>query len=115
MNLLSTMRTIWLPLLLLPAAGLLPVPARAQQAATPPPEMAEMARAFYQRTRELSAQYEESIKTLPQQYQRDIQVLHDHFRKQGNLDGVLATDKEMKRFAAALTAEHDPFELTPKS
>lgn len=114
MNLLSTMRTIWLPLLLLLAAGLLPVPARAQQAATPPPEMAEMARAFYQRTRELSAQYEESIKTLPQQYQRDIQVLHDHFRKQGNLDGVLATDKEMKRFAAALTAEHDPFDLTPE-
>ncbi len=97
------------------AAALPLVPLYAQaQTARHPPEMAEMARVFRMRTRELSAQYESAIKALPPQYQRDIQALHDLFRNKGDLDGVLATDREMKRFAAAFEGERDPFELTPE-
>ena len=95
------------------ALPLVPLYAQAQTARHPP-EMAEMARVFRMRTRELSAQYESAIKALPPQYQRDIQALHDLFRNKGDLDGVLATDREMKRFAAAFEGERDPFELTPE-
>ncbi len=97
------------------AVALSQVPLYAQaQTARHPPEMAEMARVFRMRTRELSAQYETAIKALPPQYQRDIQALHDLFRNKGDLDGVLATDRETKRFAAAFEGERDPFELTPE-
>lgn len=107
-------RAIRVPLLMLAAAlPLVPLYAQAQTARHPP-EMAEMARVFRMRTRELSAQYESAIKALPPQYQRDIQALHDLFRNKGDLDGVLATDREMKRFAAAFEGERDPFELTPE-
>ena len=111
-NLHPVLHTIRLSLLML-AVGLPLVPVRAEPVRHPP-EMDEMARVFRRRVRELSAQYEASIKTLPQQYQRDIRVLHDHFRNKGDLDGVLATDREIKRFAAAATEERDPFELTPE-
>ncbi len=79
-----------------------------------PPEMVEMARVFRVHARDLSSRYNETIKALPAQYANDIKTLHDRYQQNGDLDGVLATAREQKRYQEAMAAERDPFELTPE-
>ena len=79
-----------------------------------PPKMVELTQIFRDSARELSLRYRETIAALPRQYEQDIATLRDRSQANGDLDGVLAASKELKRYQAAMAAERDPFELTPE-
>ncbi len=93
------------------AAWLAAAPLSAQSL---PPEMVEMARVFRVHARDFGTRYAETIQNQPRQYTNDVQALRDRFQQNGDLDGVLATARELKRFQEAMSGERDPFELTPE-
>lgn len=104
---------------LLLIAGLLCLfaPATALRAADDalPPEASELSRLYRERVGEITTRYRETVQGLPRQFEQDLVALLARFQKSGDLDGVLATAKEQKRFSEAMRQEdRDPFELTPE-
>jgi len=90
------------------------LPACAWAAPELPVEMARAAEIYTSEVARIAVQHQETIKGLPRQYQADLTEMQKKLQISGDLDGVLATANEAKRFAAALNAEGDPFELVPE-
>lgn len=59
-------------------------------------------------------QHEEARAALPNMYLSQLAALKRKFQEDGDLDGMLATLQEARRFIAARAAEADPFEAVPE-
>ncbi len=88
------------------------LPAKAQTAL--PAEAAQAREALAAETGKAKAQHEAARAALPTVYIGQLATLKRKFQEDGDLDGMLATMKEAKRFVAAQAAEADPFEAVPE-
>lgn len=79
-----------------------------------PSEAVRLAEVYRVEAAKIAAQQAESVKALPAAYQIQLAALQKKLQESGDLDGYLGVAKEMKRFAAALTGEADPFEKVPE-
>jgi hypothetical protein len=98
--------------LALAAAG--PLRAQGTNAAAAPPELDELSRRYRSVLSEIFARYRETTAAYPKQYESDLKSLKDRLQKAGDLEGLLAAAREQQRFAKAVSAERDPFELVPE-
>lgn len=86
----------------------------APPAGTLPGEAFRLSEVFRTEVAKTSQQYADAVKSLPTVQQSQLLALQKRLQESGDLDGYLATTKEVTRFSEALKAEPDPFEKVPE-
>ncbi len=79
-----------------------------------PPVVAAYGREFAKEVLGFQAAYASATNRIPARYERDLEILQNKFQLAGNLDGLLAVQKEIERYKRARAEEADPFELAPE-
>ena len=78
------------------------------------PELAKIRGIYHSELHKINAGYAEAISGFPKQYEQQLTQLERQMQRNGDLNGMLAAQQELKRFQDARKAEIDPFELTPE-
>jgi hypothetical protein len=79
-----------------------------------PPETARLTAAYRNQLLGIATNFNEAIKSLPGAYLNQLAELRAQLHRSGELDGLLAVDKEVKRFNDAIKGDADPFEKIPE-
>lgn len=78
-----------------------------------PPSITKFGTDFARDMAVYNGEFAATTNRLPQKYIRDLEDLSVKFQKDGDLDGLLAVKKEIKRFKELDRSELDPFEPVP--
>jgi len=79
-----------------------------------PQRVVEYGHTFAKSVQERHVKYIAETNGIPQRYLNDLKALQGKFQQAGDLDGLLAVQREVKRYNTARSAEPDPFEKLPE-